>query len=195
MDKIHECEYCEDGECAMCNEPENSSEKIYYFTAKGKKRTSLLVAAMPYLDPFFDEFKRINKKQHEQQSGNQALYDAELEHTKAQAKAILPVNKGNAKVQEAAIDAYMAWHKEKRNAEVTQADAGLDLIAEVIKKVVTEYYNNAVQIVAILAKKEIDEIEEEYDIFDIADILLSVYEEPKVQRLFTRVRSVMPETR
>jgi len=174
--------------------PAAEKAPMYFFTCKAKKQKTLLTAALPHLKPFLDEFRRISKIQ-EGGEKLKAAREAQAKLTSAEAALMIPSNKDKAEYQENAINARIAAMTAIQEAETEKTEQGFDILESVIEKFVAEYYDNALATISVLTGKTTDELEDTYDIFDLAEMLLDVIEQERVQSFFSRVQRLRSKMR
>jgi len=180
----------------VVEEEEKVAEKepMYFFTVKAKKQKSLLIAALPHLKPFIDEFRRIAKLQ-EGGPAMKAAREAQAKLTSAEAVLMIPSNKDKPQLQENAINARIAALTAIQEAESEKTGQGFDILESVIDKFITEYYDNALATLSVLTGKTTDDLEENYDIFDLGEMLFDVIEQERVQNFISRVQRLKSKMR
>jgi hypothetical protein len=169
-------------------------EPMYFFTCKAKKQKALLTSALPHLRPFLNEFRRISKLQ-EGGDKMKAAREAQAKLTSAEAILMIPSNKDKAEYQENAIKARVAALTAIQEAEAEKMEQGFDVLETVIDKFIAEYYDNALATLSVLTNKTTIDLEEECDIFELAEMFFDVVEQERVQSFFSRVQRLRSKMR
>jgi len=169
-------------------------EPMYFFTCKAKKQKMLLTAALPHLKPFIDEFRRITKLQ---ESGPKlkAAREAQAKFTSAEAAMLIPSNKDNPVLMENVINARMAAMNAIQEAEEEKSEQGFDILESVIDNFISDYYDNALATLSVLTGKTTDDLEENFDIFELCEIFFDVLEQERVQNFISRVQRLKSRMR
>jgi formate dehydrogenase maturation protein FdhE len=181
-------------EIVKMDESRAVKEPMYFFTVKAKRQKALLTAALPHLKPFIEEFRRITKLQ-EGGPKIKAAREAQAKFTSAEAALLIPSNKDKAECQENAINARVAAMTAIQEAEEERTEQSFEILESVIDKFVSEYYDNALATLSVLTGKTTDDLEENYDIFDLGEMLFDVVEQERVQSFFSRVQRLKSRMR
>lgn len=158
---------------------------MYFFEVKAKKQIKIMTAALPYLKPFLEEFKRAMKLE---QGGNKSKALKEAQQELITAEALLINRKDDIEVQETALKARTKASSLFGEAQKEQMENNLAYFEEMLESALTTHYDNAINILALFSNKTVDTLEEEKDLFELAEMLFEIIESKKVADFLLRVR-------
>jgi len=171
----------------------NNEQKqpLYFFTVKAKKQVRIMTNALPHLKPFLDEFRRIAKMQG---GGEKAKALKEAQEELIIAQAVLLNNKDDAIAQEKAIKAKVKASSAFDEAKEEETEIGLELLESIVQNALSTHYDNALSVLALFDNKKTGELEEEKDIFELADLLFEILESPQVAGFLQRLQRFRSKT-
>jgi len=158
---------------------------IHFFTIKAKKQTKTLTAALPFFKPFIEEFRRISRMQN---NGEKAKALKLAQQELITAEAVLLNKKDNQEAQEAAIRARVVASNAFDEAKAEESEIGMNILESVIENAVLEYYENVLNILALFTNTPTDVLEDEYDVFELGEMLVEIVENKKVANFLSRLR-------
>jgi len=159
-------------------------EPLHFFKVKAEKQTKIMLRALPHLKPFLDEMRRIIKMQ----DGGEKAKEAKLAQQELITLEAMMINKKEAEVSDEVVQARLKAAFAFDEAKKEEAETGLEILESVITNALQEHYKNALEVLALFDNKTPETLEQEKDIFELAEMLFDILESEKVANFLLRAQ-------